>query len=155
VSQTEKTMNESLFTQYDGYDDQYGDLDISTIVGKTLIAVNVVESHTGDDHIMMKFDDGTYYKMFHEQDCTEYVQIESIDVSLQHLIGSPILVAEQRSTSDGDTDHYAKDGTDPDSSTWTFYRISNIRSTSVLRWYGMSNGYYSERVSFVRMILKP
>jgi hypothetical protein len=32
---------------------------------------------------------------------------------------------------------------------WTFYRIQTDKGVVVFRWYGSSNGYYSEEVSFL------
>lgn len=87
------------------------------------------------------------WKMFHSGDCCESVTIDDINGDLDDLIGSPILDAREES---GEI-LPAKDKSD-DSFTWTFYRISTIKGTVVIRWYGTSNGYYSENVDFKEVV---
>lgn len=75
----------------------------------------------------------------HQQDCCELVYIEDIEGDLEYLVGTEILNAEE-STSYGETSEWG------DSSTWTFYKFATIKGYVDVRWYGTSNGYYSESV---------
>jgi hypothetical protein len=105
------------------------------ILGKTLTDVKVNKI---DHFITFTCSDGNVYEMFHSQDCCESVTIESIVGEVDGLVGNPILVAEERVETGGNDDTF----------TWTFYTFATINGHVDIRWYGTSNGYYSERVSF-------
>lgn len=100
---------------------------------------------------------GDIYKMYHDQNCCESVSIEDICGDLEDIIGSPVLLAEKTSNSGGGTE-YTEDENgeeyigDKCSHTWTFYKLSTIKGSITIRWYGTSNGYYSEEVDFYRVI---
>ena len=98
--------------------------------------------------------DDIVFKMYHQQDCCEDVSVEDITGDLNDLIGSPLLVAEERE-SDGKSSYYKDDDDDEDdwgSYTWTFYELATIKGSVSLRWYGSSNGYYSESVDVERYL---
>ena len=109
--------------------------------GKTLVSVT---GAVGDDEMIFTDTNGVSYRMFHEHDCCESVSIEDINGDLNDLVGSEILQAEESSNSE-QVDGKPKN---PDSFTWTFYRIATMKGSVVIRWLGESNGYYSESVDF-------
>ena len=110
------------------------ELNVNVLEGKTLKDIKVK-----DNKIIFTVDDGTKYKMFHDQCCCEQVYIEDICGDIENLIGSPIVMAEEVSNYDiGKLDKW------DDSYTWTFYKFATIKGYVTIRWYGTSNGWYSE-----------
>lgn len=104
------------------------------ILGLTIRSVDVDRC---DDAITFTTDAGRKFVMQHHQDCCESVTIDDICGDLADLVESPITQAEETVNEDEDPD-----------ATWTFYRIGTAKGMVTIRWYGSSNGYYSERVDF-------
>ena len=129
-------------------------MEITNLLGKTLSAITVNDNQ---DEIIFECTDGIKYKMYHEQDCCEDVSIEDINGDLSDLIGSPILLAEETSSNENpkDIQDQKDSGSDKwdfqDCFTWTFYKLATIKGYVDIRWYGESNGYYSESVDFVEV----
>jgi len=122
-------------------------LEIEELIGKTLTKIDV--DYEGDE-IIFTCDNGDKYKMYHDQDCCETVVIDDINGDINDLIGSPLLVAEElisqdENPSDVEIPEYQ------DSFTWTFYKLATIKGYVDIRWYGDSNGYYSENVDFKKL----
>lgn len=128
-------------TNYNGnYDANFSDL-----VGKILTKI---EGEVGDDTLKLFCSDGSVYQMHYYLDCCASCTLEDVCGDLADLIGSPILKAEESSSNKnppGVTKEYQ------DSFTWTFYHLATIKGYVTLRWYGESNGYYSESVTFERL----
>lgn len=119
-------------------------LNVSAMTG--MIMASVVRSqHDSNDALVFTTVDGRVFKLFHNQDCCENVDIEDIAGDLSDLVGAPLLQSEEVSS-----DPPARDPTDyePDSETWTFYKFATVKGYVTVRWYGTSNGYYSESVDF-------
>ena len=121
-----------------------GDKPFSDLIGKTLVKVEIIEN----SEIVFTTDSGDAYKMFHDQDCCEHVDIESIVGDIDDLIGNPILMAEEATGETAQPECWTPEEYE-ESYTWTFYKLATVKGYVDIRWYGSSNGYYSESVSFV------
>ena len=115
--------------------------------GRTLTRITRHSSEKNElgDFIEFTADNGDVFRMWHEQDCCEDVYIDDVAGNLDDLLESPIVMAESVSSSE-----------DPgkpcdESYTWTFYKVATTKGYVTIRWYGSSNGYYSERVTFRRV----
>ena len=69
---------------------------------------------------------------------------------LKDLIGSPLLMAEEVSH-EGKNPEGVEVPDYQDSFTWTFYKLATVKGYVTIRWYGESNGFYSESVDFVKI----
>jgi hypothetical protein len=116
------------------------------LIGKTLTGVS---GEVDGDEVVFQCDDGSTFKLHHSQDCCESVSIESITGDLADLIGVPILRAEEVTSDTTPADF--KHDYEPESQTWTFYKLATVKGWVDIRWFGQSDGYYSESVDFVRV----
>jgi hypothetical protein len=112
------------------------------LLGKTLVNI---EGSVGDEEIIFTTLEGKHYRLFHKQYCCESVQVEDICGDMSDLIGERLLIAEEI-TSDENPPGVTPKG--QNSFTWTFYKLATIKGSVTIRWYGESNGHYSERVDF-------
>ncbi|MCG3176948.1 MAG: hypothetical protein MOGMAGMI_01912 [Candidatus Omnitrophica bacterium] len=115
--------------------------ELKDLIGKTLTKVEQV----GDDEIVFITNEGKRYKLCHSQDCCESVTVEDIVGDLSDLIGEPILIAEEATSTENPVG-VTKEC--QDSFTWTFYKFATRKGYVDIRWYGESNGYCSESVDF-------
>lgn len=114
---------------------------------KGLILKSITPNEDKDEIIFVTSDDRTF-KMYHSQDCCESVSIEDIAGDLNDLLGSPLFVAEEATSNVNPENANPATIEYQDSFTWTFYKLATIKGHVDIRWYGESNGYYSESVDF-------
>ena len=115
--------------------------------GKTLTKIE----NLNDEVLLFTTIEGEVYKLYHYQDCCEDVKIEDICGDLEDLIGNPLLVAEEViHEQDKNPEGVTRQPFD-DSFTWTFYKLDTKKGGVTIRWYGESNGYYSESVDFCKV----
>lgn len=123
-------------------------VDLDELVGKTL--VDIQGAQVDGEEIIFTCSDGTKYKMYHEQDCCESVYIEDICGDVDCLLNTPITMAEDISNECADMGPKDPEWHD-DSHTWTWYKLATVKGYVTIRWYGESNGYYSESVDFLKL----
>lgn len=130
------------------------------LIGKTLLSIT-----STNNEIVFICNDGSEYKMYHPQVCCESVSIDDINGDVTDLIGSPITLAEERTSKEHTPEIQAEKQKEKeeseekygywydsdDSFTWTFYKLATTKGYVDIRWFGSSNGYYSESVSFIQI----
>ncbi len=138
----------------------YNNAKFSDLEGKIL---SEIIGDKNSEELIFITTEGEQFKMYHSQNCCESVSIDDIVGDLNDLVGSPIIAASEDSNSDLTEEQLAEkerkkleQGEDyydwsDDSFTWTFYNISTIKGHVTIRWYGSSNGYYSESVDFEKI----
>ena len=109
------------------------------LVGKTLAKVEVIYLDYGVKPCLIRFifTDSTKYVMCGD-DCGGgnhvEVLVEDIDGDIQSLVGEKIELFECVSNA-ADVNNEL---------TWTFVKIRTNKDSITIRWYGDSNGYYSD-----------
>lgn len=118
---------------------------IGMLVGETLTEIKGMEK--GSETVTFRAASGRTWSMYYDHDCCASCDIEDVCGDVADLVGSPIVMAEDVSN-DTSLVPTAKPETYGDSETWTFVKFATAKGYVTLRWYGSSNGYYSEEPSF-------
>lgn len=119
----------------------YNSIPFESLKGLTFSKIDV-----DIDSILFTTNDGAEYELAHIQDCCETVELDDVCGDLNDLLDCLIEVAEECSS----YNLPPKDKWD-ESYTWTFYRLATHKGWVVLRFYGTSNGYYSEDVTLFKL----
>lgn len=120
--------------------DYIGSASFHDLYGETIELIIVV----GKRELIFKTKYQTFL-MTHTQDCCEDVQLEDVAGNWADLLGHPIVSTAEETTSlpvDNQSDYFSQS-----SFTWTYYSLQTCKGKVHLRWYGTSNGCYSEKVN--------
>jgi hypothetical protein len=108
-------------------------------VFKKIVSIDGLEEDSGE--VIIRFEDGSQMKQFHEQDCCENVWLSQVDGTVSRHIGAELYNIQEKVSYDD-----PNDPEDYDSCTWTFYTMETSKGRLDWRFQGVSNGYYSETV---------
>lgn len=123
---------------------------LKEMVGQTIVEINGMKE--GSERVTLISKEGNKLVLWYEHDCCASCDIAQVDGDPLDLLGLPLLMAEEvTGESVGQNEDLNADG-EPhgewhDSHTWTFYKFATVAGYVTLRWYGSSNGYYSETTS--------
>lgn len=149
--------------------------EFASLKGKTIKRIDGLEKYS--ETVTFKLTDGTTWILKYYQDCCASCSVEDVVGDVEDLIGTPILLAEEVQSQEpseevqaerlakyeADRQRYRDEsGNEPwwlkkpsaannwgqDSETWTFYKLATVKGYVTIRWYGSSNGYYSETATF-------
>ena len=116
-------------------------ISVDYLVGKEFTKVEQEK----DETIIFHSKNGDIIEMYHSQYCCEYVHIEDINGNLEWLENTPIIQALEKTNS---YEYIGQEDDKPESFTYTFYTLRTKKGSVDIRWFGESNGYYSEGVDF-------
>jgi hypothetical protein len=131
-----KNFNESY------QDNPREEVDISKMVGKNVVSIDISKDKTIVTFYCVDFNNNEFkYEMLHEQDCCEDVYLEDVVGDLEDLYTQIIKAEEVTNRTDEPSEN------SDESYTWTYYNLATQEGYVQFRWFGTSNGYYSESVS--------
>ena len=124
------------------------EINFDALKGKTIVKIT---GEKGDEEMVFHINNGDKYRLIYHHDCCASCSIEDICGDLDDLIGNPVLVAEESDNRETNPDGTKRESPS-DSFTWVFYKLDTIKGGVTIRWYGESNGYYSESATFEKLI---
>ena len=141
------------------------EVDLSEFLGQTFTSVERLPSelvrHPSswrlvgrfgcDEVLLFTCANGVRFVMWHDRECRETVELTDVNGDLSDLCGVPIVLADESNNAPDGWNAYEHQDEWDASYTWTFYRLATVKGHVDIRWFGESNGYYSEKVSIYRV----
>lgn len=110
---------------------------LRAMIGQTVTSVEGLVY--GSETVTMRTAEGNELRLQYDYDCCASCSVEQIDGDPEDLVGVPLLMCEIV-----DSEDVAPACEDPESYTWTFVKFGTVKGYVTVRWFGRSNGYYSE-----------
>lgn len=124
----------------------YNEECIEKVKGQTPVEIDGMKE--GSEGVIIRTREGGKLTLRYEQDCCASCSICQIDGDPMDLLGLPLVMAEtvtgESLAFDDSLDPQGNPHSEYDSHTWTFVKFATVAGYVTLRWYGSSNGYYSE-----------
>ncbi len=117
--------------------------DISYLIGEVVIEAEIIRTNSKlgfsrDVSILYLKTDNYIAVFYYEPDCCATCTIDDVSGDLNSLVGSKLTTARVSTN---------KSEEEGDSNTWTYYHFATIKGYVDIKWFGESNGFYSEEVS--------
>lgn len=114
------------------------------IKGQTPVEIDGMKE--GSEKVTIRTREGGELILVYEHDCCAGCEIVQVDGDPLDLLGGPLVMCEQDGNA-ADEPGKGSYGSVDESFTWTFVKFATVLGYVTLRWYGSSNGYYSESPS--------
>ena len=117
------------------------------MIGQT--PVEITGLHEGSEEVRIKTLEGNELVLRYEPDCCASCTICQVDGDVEDLRAKLVMCEEVGNVHELDMKTERGDDSDDwhESFTWTFVKFATVKGYVTLRWYGSSNGYYSESPS--------
>lgn len=115
------------------------------LVGEVLTHI---DENADNGEILLTTESGRQFKIYHYQDCCESVYIEGTDGDWNQLLNKKLIAVDCDYEDGGDKEAYDS------SSTRTIFTFKVNDATVINKWFGSSNGYYSETASLEEITKK-
>lgn len=111
---------------------------LSQMIGQTPVEITGLKE--GSESVTIRTKEGNELILRYEPDCSASCTICQVDGDADDLLRAPLLMCEE--VTEGLPEEAREEY--EDSFTWTFVKLATVKGYVTLRWYGSSNGYYSE-----------
>lgn len=120
-------------------------VNFNTLEGLTITKIDGLKEYS--EEVIFHTKEKRTFKLFHNYDCCENVLLA--DICGTTALTGKVLSATMKNNIGKQNVKTDLSAFDDCSTTWTFYDIQTNKGFLTLRWFGNSNGCYSEEACFI------